>query len=267
MPGVRGDLRAIMKLLEKGEAYDDDDNFHHSIVVFENETHLYRAQLSTRVITTRVSSCANVDLNKLVGKAEEIPAEVFPLYDAEVFGGVQRNLSDESVYVKRPSFIYYNTAENDGTSKLMEAEARTFRLLSKTPHPNIAKYMGCVVHDDRVIALCIEKCDHNLSEAVREENLRTKLDAKLVMNSLRSAVAHLHSLGLCHNDINPRNVMFDSNDKIVLIDFDSCIPENHKLLKCGTPDWVDVDIEVSSKRHDLIALDKVSQFLDKQLAK
>lgn len=39
----------------------------------------------------------------------------------------------------------------------------------------------------------------------------------------------MHTLGYGHNDINPRNILFDKNGTAVLIDFDSCCPLGEKL--------------------------------------
>lgn len=70
------------------------------------------------------------------------------------------------------------------------------------------------------------------------------------MADLRSAVQHLHKLGFCHNDINSSNIMFDEQDEVVLIDFDSCAAEGEKLMK-----------QFSSKQNDVEALKKVADFM------
>lgn len=49
------------------------------------------------------------------------------------------------------------------------------------------------------------------------------VDKKQLFAQLESAVSHLHSLGMAHNDINPRNIMIKDGDPI-LIDFGSCQP-------------------------------------------
>jgi serine/threonine protein kinase len=46
------------------------------------------------------------------------------------------------------------------------------------------------------------------------------LDADKCWNGIKDGVEHLHSLGIIHNDLNPRNVMLDSEDTPVIIDFD-----------------------------------------------
>jgi len=46
-------------------------------------------------------------------------------------------------------------------------------------------------------------------------------DYSSILAGIESGIRHLHSLGLVHNDINPRNIMMD-HDKAVIIDFGSC---------------------------------------------
>jgi serine/threonine protein kinase len=53
------------------------------------------------------------------------------------------------------------------------------------------------------------------------------------MDSIEAATAHLHQLGLAHNDISPNNIMFDDENVSVLIDFDSCAPFRNDLVKGG----------------------------------
>eukprot|EP00658_Telonema_sp_P-2_P080754 TRINITY_DN8104_c0_g6_i2.p1 TRINITY_DN8104_c0_g6~~TRINITY_DN8104_c0_g6_i2.p1 ORF type:complete len:529 (+),score=113.93 TRINITY_DN8104_c0_g6_i2:126-1712(+) len=55
--------------------------------------------------------------------------------------------------------------------------------------------------------------------------------SRLILEQLAGAVAHVHSLGILHRDINPKNVMVSSeprgqpdyNDKVTLLDFGLCI--------------------------------------------
>lgn len=140
---------------------------------------------------------------------------------------------------------------------------RLLRQLAKFPHRNIVKHKGCAVRDGRVLALCLEKYQYTLDEAMNDEQLRIRLDGSLIMASLRSDVAHLRSLSICHNDILPRNVMFDSNNEAVLIDFDSSMPLGSKLLKAGIACRIDGDVsEFSSKPHDMVAQMRIEKCLN-----
>jgi serine/threonine protein kinase len=89
------------------------------------------------------------------------------------------------------------------------------------------------------------------------------LDTQLCLQGIRAGVAHLHSLGLAHNDINPYNVMMDAGDNPVLIDFDACTREGEALLKFGTPDWFDETVRIGSRQNDFYALRKMVEYLSR----
>lgn len=58
------------------------------------------------------------------------------------------------------------------------------------------------------------------------------------MQDIRDGVAHLHSIGLVHNDLNPRNVMIAKDGAAVIIDFDWCRPTGEPLgPKGATMSW------------------------------
>lgn len=64
------------------------------------------------------------------------------------------------------------------------------------------------------------------------------LDKAAFLGALESALAHLHNLGLAHNDLNPANILISETGMPVLTDFDSCRPVGQKLLYSrGTPGW------------------------------
>ena len=51
------------------------------------------------------------------------------------------------------------------------------------------------------------------------------------MREIRSGVPSLHDQGLVHNDLNDNNIMFDDEDRAVIIDFDSCRPHGALLAR------------------------------------
>lgn len=60
-------------------------------------------------------------------------------------------------------------------------------------------------------------------------------------------VSHLHSLGVAHNDLNPRNILLDENDRPVIFDLGSCKAFGEKLTEGGIPKWNDGFDEVSTE--------------------
>ncbi len=83
----------------------------------------------------------------------------------------------------------------------------------------------------------------------------------MCLEGIQAGLAHVHSLGLAHNDLNPWNIMLDEQDRPVIIDMGSCKPLGEKLHEMGTPDWNDGFVEVSSKENDDIGLQKITEWL------
>jgi len=95
------------------------------------------------------------------------------------------------------------------------------------------------------------------------------LEKGTFMEALGSAIAHLHALGLAHNDVNPRNILVNSSGLPVLADFDSCRPVGEKLtFSRGTKGWIDEteSYTTSETRHDIYGMEKVGAWLDEQTA-
>jgi len=60
------------------------------------------------------------------------------------------------------------------------------------------------------------------------------------MQRLESAIQHLHSLNLAHNDLNPDNTLVNKSGMPVLIDFGSTRVIGTKLgTSRGTKGWMD----------------------------
>ena len=96
----------------------------------------------------------------------------------------------------------------------------------------------------------------------RKKGKGEPFDGAGCMAALRSAVAHLHALGLAHNDINPANVMLDGAGAPVLIDFGSCRPFGERLESTGTPGWMeDEEFATSEASHDEFALGLLQRWI------
>lgn len=85
----------------------------------------------------------------------------------------------------------------------------------------------------------LDRYPHDLKHHVKDQG-RPPLDKAAFLGALESALAHLHNLGLAHNDLNPANILISETGMPLLIDFDSCRPIGQKLLHSrGTPGWTD----------------------------
>ncbi|GKZ35724.1 hypothetical protein AbraIFM66950_006476 [Aspergillus brasiliensis] len=177
---------------------------------------------------------------------------------------VKPTWSAAAVYVKTPSLLAYVMGDLE---KQIAREVEACEVLRKHPHPNIATYYGYMETRGRVSGLCFKRYTSSLLEAVNPQRLnkvaflssgRARVEGymKSGLNGLLSAIRHLHSLGLVHNDINPANVMIDEEGKLILIDFDSCryIGESLKLTEAKrTHQWHDPSVDVALEKNDLDA--------------
>ncbi|KAM7219447.1 Protein kinase-like domain containing protein [Rhypophila decipiens] len=134
--------------------------------------------------------------------------------------------------------------------------------IRKVPHPFIIKYHGCRVRRGRITGMLFERLERTLADyhwELREWDEEAKTT---MLERIESAVKHLHSLGLAHNDLNPQNVMVRSDGTPALIDFGSCRPFGEKLkYSYGTPGWFEESFNTSEKKHDLYGLKMLEEWL------
>ena len=190
-----------------------------------------------------------------------------------------KRLPDEDVYPEAPSNITVVSTPIDGNvflkrpklhlafvgtgilPKLMLQEAEIMELLMRNPHPHIVRYRGCLIKRGRIVGLVLDRypitLQHRLEKSTQHFNVES------CMRKITSAVCHLHSLGLAHNDLTPMNIMVDGYDDPVIIDYSSCRPFGRTLITAGTPGWIDEDFTISAQEHDKSALDKIQRWLEK----
>lgn len=106
--------------------------------------------------------------------------------------------------------------------------------------------------------MCFVKYPLSLSQQVKKN---IPLDVEFCLQEIKKGVAHLHRLGLIHNDLNPTNIMMNG-DSPVLIDFDSCKQVGRKLgLKAGTIGWAKTDVTVAKPENDDYGVAKLEEWL------
>jgi len=193
--------------------------------------------------------------------------DICPAFDAlrHSEAGIDRASSERALHVKELGVAgFYGPASMPTVKKIATQEISVCELLSKAGpcHENIAKYLGCVVRDGCVAALVFPKYYETLAE--RLERGCELADIAEVVQGLRSAIAHLNTMGLSHNDINPTNIMFAGRQDTtpILIDFDSCRELGEPLLKGCTPEWGDVEATTARQEHDDKAVDAIEAHLE-----
>ncbi|KAG5967439.1 hypothetical protein E4U56_000849 [Claviceps arundinis] len=227
--------------------------FHHTeIIIRGNDDQFFLA-------TTELDRIAafTIDLEKLDKFAVD-NSTVWPPYSARLLRAPTPVPKDS--YIKEPNLLDYDRTPNaEPLSNLVLHEIEAYELLRKHPHPNIVDYRGCVVIDGRIRGLCLAKYKMTLRERMDES---TDFDKDLVVDGIERGIRHLHSLGIVHNDINPRNVMFDELDRPIIIDFDSWQREGQKLgYKAGTLDWRIEGTEYARFENDFYGLSKLRELI------
>ena len=105
----------------------------------------------------------------------------------------------------------------------------------------------------------------SLCKRYLDVNKKPLRNAELLLESVRNGLEHLHSLGLVHNDINPRNIMFfdEDSDEAVIIGFGSCraigLPLDGGLVRMC--EWHDEKVDTALPSNDFDALDEIAEWL------
>jgi serine/threonine protein kinase len=245
-----------MEVLEQSELWEEVDGdlkFHHTRIVLRRGDDYFYARHNRRMI--RIAQ-----INPDVLEMRPIPAMcLWPPYSNDLTRAPDRLPVD--CYIKRPQMIQYDEDHASRIPDLFLAEARICEILRNHPHPNIARYLGCLVRDNRVVGLGFVKYDMTLTDRLKDINRSFPQD---ILKGIESGIQHLHSLGIIHNDINPANIMFKANDDTpVIIDFDSCGREGDKLVKAGTMGWSDDSFDFSTTRNDYYGLKKLEEALSR----
>ncbi|KAL1631685.1 hypothetical protein SLS56_004359 [Neofusicoccum ribis] len=249
-----------MEIVEQSEAFAEnpqtnDFEFSHTKIILKNNDRYYYATTKGRL-----GPKTTVDLQAL--DAVPIPPShiwpQFPLHFTQAPIGLPEH---DGSYTKRPNLLTYgDSPDTTEVRSILLEEAEKCEILRKHPHPNIAKYFGCVVHDGRITGLCFLKYEMSLLQRLKDPR---SFDAKRCMKQIEAGVQHLHNLDLVHCDINPYNVMMDDGDTPVIIDFDSCRRKGDKLgMKAGTMGWTNEDFELARPENDFYGIEKIREFID-----
>ncbi|KAF2176495.1 serine/threonine-protein kinase-like protein [Zopfia rhizophila CBS 207.26] len=206
------------------------------------------------------------ELRKFDLTPKDIRKSLKLLPDNDVYPKAPSNITtwaiptSSNVFVKGPK-LHLDFLGTGQLPKLVLQEVEITELLMRKPHPNIIRYHGCLIRRGRIVGIVLDRYPMTLKE--RLENGRHDFNVDKFMEKMTSAVAHLHSLGLAHNDLHPMNIMIDEadDDKPVIIDFGSCQPFGYKLITAGTRGWIDEDFAYSAQDHDEIALGKLQTWL------
>ncbi|KAK0976013.1 hypothetical protein LTS01_013647 [Friedmanniomyces endolithicus] len=166
---------------------------------------------------------------------------------------VVAHVNASTTYTKRPKLSLVDDDEAPGLSSWI--------LLQEHPHPNIVQYLGCTVRRGYITGIVLERCNTTLQK--QSENDSLSLNVRPLMCGIRAGVAHLHSLGYAHNDLNPMNIGINYDGRAIVLDLGSCGMFGSALVSAGTPGWAD-EIYTSEPENDLKAMELLEAWLLKQ---
>lgn len=244
-----------MEICELSEAFVEQDGdlvFDHSKIILRRGEEYFYATPRYRL---HASSIVNPNELELI----QIPVHnIWPRFDAEFTRAPEPRPSN--CYIKQPSLLHYGeTAASLNTSEQVLNEVKVCEVLRRCPHPNIARYLGCIVDRSRIKGLCFEKYPMTLPQRLEHGG---QFDEQSCLQGIKEGVMHLHGLGLIHNDLKPSNIMIDREDNPIIIDFDSCQSEGERLgLKAGTRGWAIEGSTIARRENDYHGIAKIDEFL------
>ncbi|KAG5967567.1 hypothetical protein E4U58_002151 [Claviceps cyperi] len=243
----------IYKSAEVFEFKDGEVKFAHTKLIIRGPNRdFYYAITGDRFFRS-----SKLDLDSLDKTSIDID-NVWPPYSARLLQAPSPVPQDS--YIKEADFFVpgeYPELLPPGGLVLHEIAA--YELLRQHPHPNIARYHGCVVSDGRITGLCFAKYKMTLEERME---VSMPFNKELCRESIQRGMRHLHSLGIVHNDISPYNIMLDEMDRPVIIDFDSWQKNGQKLgIKKGNPGWSIEGAKYALFENDMFSLSKVQEFV------
>ncbi|KAF4151439.1 hypothetical protein CNMCM6069_003858 [Aspergillus lentulus] len=218
---------------------------------------------------------ADAEFERLLRSMSRIPDhDIYPVFEDGITQ-FEPETSTQDYFLKQPNTSTYKG--NDDVAQLMLAEARANQRFLAHPHVNLGSYLGCVVRGGRIVSLAFPKYVGTLADRVRKARQLGPAhfpaeERERCIDSIQSAVRHLHSLGYAHNDISACNIMFDSSGTAMLIDLDSCAPIGEKVKKGGIvggwrgPSFWKQEFKQSSIECDELSLQYVQNWLISELS-
>ncbi|OAA55110.1 Protein kinase-like domain protein [Cordyceps fumosorosea ARSEF 2679] len=247
----------------------------------------YAAYVGTRSLSARGRWMAGIykDLDdatfsSFLSTMHRIPdSAIYPLLEeglTQFDPGSVEGKEEGRYFLKSPSAAEWKGGDDTAVADLFLAEARTHQQFLATPHPHLGAYVGCVVHEGRIVRLAFPRYVESLYERVERMRPGTAAAAeermgpeerRACMRAVGAAVAHLHRLGYAHNDVSATNIMFDAEGGAVLIDLDSCTPMGEHIKKGGVvggwrgPMFSGREFKISSVECDEVSLRYIDDWL------
>jgi eukaryotic-like serine/threonine-protein kinase len=137
------------------------------------------------------------------------------------------------------------------------------RLAGQVRHPNVVTVYGAAVYDDKPGIWMEFVKGRTLADHVQSEGPLPPLEVTRVGIALCQALAAVHTAGVVHQDVKPRNVMEETGGRIVLMDFGAGLSSRERgeganvRRFSGTPLYMAPEVvggETPSVRSDVYSL-------------
>lgn len=128
----------------------------------------------------------------------------------------------QNVFIKQPPIYMYDISVKMGTESIPNMflhEIKIIQELSKTPHEGIIQYHGCRVERGYITGIVLEKPRCSLKEYVFSG---ASVDKRQLMKTIAETVERLHASGFSRFDLNPNEIMVDSQGNPVIANFALC---------------------------------------------
>jgi len=124
-------------------------------------------------------------------------------------------------------------------------------------HQNIVKILDAGVHENTpyIVMEYIEGQD--LEALIKDKNRLSVPEALSIFTQLLSALSYVHSFGIIHRDIKPKNILIDKSGKVKLTDF-GIAKSLYSHVKTSTGGYLGAPAYSSPEQMDGLALDNRS---------
>lgn len=209
--------------------------------------------------------------NETVATMRRVPdSDIYPLFEDGLTHFETSSMHEESYVLEAPDATQWD--EGDFVANVLLSEARTNEVFLSKVHPRLGAYLGCVVHEGRIVRLAFPRCVESLYDRTQKlerqgvERMKTAGREKC-MRAIEEAVAHLHSLGYGHNDISATSIMFDKGGDALLTGVGSCTRLGERIKNGGVaggwrgPMYWGQEFNTSSVECDRACLKYVDEWL------
>ena len=184
-----------------------------------------------------------------------------------VYSGLMQAISEDYKEIKclkqnsRGSvfLLYHKTSGKRAIFRHYQGSADAYRRLLTVTHPNLPEIYE-VCEQDGWVSVLEEYVQGDTLHFLLQDGLLSAKEARKILKQLCSALYVLHSIGVIHRDIKPKNVIM-RGDEAVLIDFDASRTykeeQNDDTIVLGTVGYAAPEqygITQSDERSDIYSL-------------